>query len=120
MRLTSVHLQPGLRVADWELISGPTMRRATGRARRSWLCRCSCGREQEVWETNLLHGTSKRCRVCGARQRRRPKQTGMHPATVVGLLRSELQRIPEQGLEQVVALVAAERARRAAWVMRQE
>lgn len=120
MKLTSFHLQPGLRVNDWELISGPTMRRATGRARRSWLCRCSCGREQEVWESNLLFGTSKRCRPCGARQRRRPKRTGMHPATVVGLLRHELQRIPEPGLEQVVALVAAERARRAAWATRGE
>ena len=32
--------------------------------KKVWLCRCSCGREVEVQQSNLLDGHSTRCRSC--------------------------------------------------------
>lgn len=40
-----------------------------------WLCRCDCGREDYVLQTNLLNGISKRCRSC-AMLGKNPKKHG--------------------------------------------
>jgi hypothetical protein len=39
--------------------------KATTKKGLHWLCRCDCGRDNTVYQSNLIHGASTACRYCG-------------------------------------------------------
>jgi len=45
----------------WKVIEFSGNRNINGASRRYWLCKCSCGTEQEVLITSLTSGNSKSC-----------------------------------------------------------
>jgi predicted GIY-YIG superfamily endonuclease len=53
-------------------------RSAPPKSRSHWLCRCKCGKEVDVYASDLNNGKSKRCLECGF------KSNMKHPAVVVG------------------------------------
>lgn len=46
---------------QWTVIDGPFMKQLKNYRRKSWLCKCSCGKESIVSETQLKRGKSKSC-----------------------------------------------------------
>jgi hypothetical protein len=64
----------GLVFGKWTVIE----KVGVGRGHAMWLCRCECGREQEIHATNLVHGRSKQCKQCWNTTARSPR----HPINV--------------------------------------
>lgn len=56
-------LQIGAKVGEWEILS-PPFRDHNGRAMVQ--CRCSCGREQDVFAYPLVKGKTTQCKKCSS------------------------------------------------------
>jgi hypothetical protein len=54
----------GQTFGSWTVLSRAPMRIQGNCHRIYWLCRCKCGREQEIFLQKLRHGETKSCRFC--------------------------------------------------------
>jgi len=62
----------GRKFGEWTVIRKATLDEAKGNCRsdyqRSWLARCSCGKEKIQLEGNLIKGLTHRCRSCAVKK----------------------------------------------------
>jgi hypothetical protein len=59
-------IRVGDKFNDWEVIAAAISYASRGRC---WLCRCKCGVEKNVSQSNLMRDLSKQCRKCGYKSR---------------------------------------------------
>ncbi|MEN9767816.1 MAG: hypothetical protein RLZZ32_1776 [Cyanobacteriota bacterium] len=97
----------------WTLIDGPMAQEEFDRIKWRWLCRCACGRKVHVLESNLLHGVSRQCKSCAARERAQGRPAGHALRSAAGTLRNRMQELPDGLLQELQQLVTDELARRA-------
>lgn len=101
------HITPGMKFGKWTVLSFVAVKDS----HKKWLCRCECGVQRKVLQSNLCNGHSTGCRQCGHSKPARNipyARTWREVAAIVGVSPQAAQQIGERALRKVGLRLRAE------------